>query len=357
MRKLRVGLIGLGAVAQIVHIPVLRGLSTEFDLVGGCDVTRDYAETVAHRFGLPRVYGSSSELIASGDVDVVAVVNSDEYHAEATLEALAAGLDVLLEKPAALTLHEIDAMIAERDRRGRQVMVGYMRRHAGAYARMKSELAAGGSIRHVAVRDIIGPNDYFIEQTGHVLKPEALPGDVVEAKAARGRSAVAASLGPEVSSPKARIFRLLCGLASHDLSALRGLVGVPKSVLAASAHDNGRFISVLLDYGSFTATYEMGMDSVGVFDATIEAFLGDRRLRLTYDTPYIRHLPTRLSILTTTGEELVETAIRPSYRDPYTRQWLRFHAALNGGEAFEETLEDGRHDIELAIDIARLIDA
>lgn len=353
MRRLRVGLVGLGAVAQVVHIPVLQGLADHFEVVAGCDVSLPHAEAIGGRFAVPRVYGSHEDMLACETLDVVAVLNSDEYHADATIAALQAGHPVLLEKPAALTLSDVDRMIAERDATGQAVMVGYMRRHAAAYAKMRSELAGAGAITHVSVRDIIGPNDYFINQTMRVLAANT-PAYLADEKAERARRAIAESL-PDASPVQARAFRLLSGLSSHDLSALRGLVGIPQRVVAATVRGEGRFISAMLDYGSFTATFETGMDAVGDFDASIEVFTGARRLRLQYDTPYIRHLPTRLTSLSSDGDELIQFDSRPSYRDPYTNQWLRLHAALTGGESFEETLEDARHDVELAIEIARLL--
>ena len=89
-------------------------------------------------------------------------------------------------------------------------------------------------------------------------------------------------------------------------------------------------MSAQLDYGHFIATYESGIDGVGIFDGTIEIFTGARRYRLEYDTPYIRHLPIELQIATSENESLVQTSIRPSFRDPYTNQWLRFHEAISG---------------------------
>jgi predicted dehydrogenase len=334
-------------------LPVLKGLTSRFELVAGCDVSLPFAEAVAARHGIPAVYSSPDEMLAKARLDVVAVLNSDEYHADCTIAALRAGSHVLLEKPAALMRKELDQMIAARDAAGKQVMVGYMRRHASAYTELKAELAGTAPIAHVAVRDIIGQNDYFIGQTSDVIGAGEVDPALREDKSARARHAIAESLGAAATSSQARAFRLLSGLSSHDFSALRGLVGQPKGVLAARSSSDGRFISALLDFGSFAATFETGMDHVGVFDASIEIFTGDRRLSLQYDTPYIRHLPTRLTTLSSKGDELLRSESRPSFRDPYTNQWLRFHEALTGGAPFEETLEDAGFDLALAIAIAQ----
>jgi predicted dehydrogenase len=352
LQSFRVGLVGLGSVAQVVHLPVLDGLTSRFEVVAACDVSLPFAEAVAARHGIPSVYASADAMIEHERLDIVAVLNSDEYHADCTIAALRAGCHVLLEKPAALTQRELDGMVAARDAAGRHVMVGYMRRHASAYAKLKAELAAAAPISHVAVRDIIGPNDYFIGQTSDVIVAGEIAPAVREDKSARASRAIAESLGTATPS-QARAFRLLGSLSSHDFSALRGLVGQPRRVIAAHSSSDGKFISALFDFGSFVATFETGVDGVGVFDASIEIFTGDRRFNLQYDTPYIRHLPTRLTTVSRAGDELLRVESRPSYRDPYTNQWLRFHETLTGGAAFEETLEDAAHDLALAIEIAQ----
>jgi predicted dehydrogenase len=349
MRKLRIGLVGLGLVAQVVHLPVLRMLADRFEVVAGCDLSLAHSEAVAARHGIPRVYSSHHELLAAEQLDLVAVLNSDEYHADVTIAALQAGCHVLLEKPICLNLDEVAAMIAARDAAQRQVMVGYMRRQTDAYTRLKAALGPSPDINHVHMRAIIGPNPIFNDEKKHLLVATDLPESAALDRAARAERQVRAAIG---DAPEASVnaFRLLNRLCSHDFSALRGLVGRPKRVIAATCKRQGRYISALLDHGSFTVTYETGMDLVNRFDAHIEIFTGERRWRLQYDSPYIRHLPTKLYSYGSGDEpfSLVETA-----RNPYEIEWLSLWEALVNGAAFDATLEDAAEDVRLAIDIVR----
>jgi len=349
VRKPRVGLVGLGAVAQIVHLPVLKNLTEQFEIVAGCDISLPLAKAVGARYGIPNVYGSHRDMLTAESLDVIAVLNSDEYHAECAIDALDAGCHVLIEKPVCLTLRQVDEIIAARNKANRHVMVGYMRRYAQAYQDMQAHLRYRTDIQHVSVRDIIGPNAYFIDQTTPVLTEE-IPEAAKHARAALAAEQVRESVG-DVTPDIAKAFRLLSGLSSHDLSALRGLVGTPVKVRAASCHRDGRYISALLDYGHFTATFETGIDQVGRFDAYIEVFTGDQRVRVDYDTPYIRHLPTHFSVASSEGDGFTEVRSRPTLRDPYTNQWLAFWRALNGMEPITTTLEDAAEDVRLAIAI------
>jgi len=335
MTTLQVGLVGLGLVAQVVHLPVLRTMPERFEVVAGCDLSLSHAEAVAARHGIPRVHSSLHAMLAAEQLDVVAVLNSDEYHTDATIAALDAGCHVLLEKPVCLNLADVAAMIAARDAAQRKVTVGYMRRHADAYRKLQAALGPAPDIHHVAMRAIIGPNAYFNEQQKALLVAGDLPEAAARERSERADRQVRAAIGdvPEASS---NAFRLLNRLSSHDFSALRGLVGSPRRVIAASCKRDGRYVSALLE--------------VGRFDAHIEIFTGERRWRIQYDNPYVRHLPTRLECHGAGDEpfSVIDTA-----RSPYAIEWMSLWDALVNGKDFEATLEDAAEDVRLAIEIVR----
>jgi predicted dehydrogenase len=135
---MRLGVIGLGEVAQVVHLPLLSALPDLFEVRSACDLSAELLRRVGDRFGIPNRYATSSELIEAGDIDAVLVVSSDEYHADAVIDALEHGLHVLVEKPMCLSPREAEMIIDARDRSGMIVMVGYMRRFAPAFLEAKS---------------------------------------------------------------------------------------------------------------------------------------------------------------------------------------------------------------------------
>lgn len=154
-RIVRVGLIGCGEVAQVIHIPTLGFLSAYFRITYLCDISK---EAITHCS--TRVFGGSSpklttqptELCASPDVDVVFVVNSDEYHADHAILALHNGKHVFVEKPLALNLRDIGRLKeAEASSKGK-VMVGYMRRYAAAFADAVKEIGGLDKILYARVR-------------------------------------------------------------------------------------------------------------------------------------------------------------------------------------------------------------
>ncbi|WP_244935742.1 hypothetical protein [Paenibacillus glycanilyticus] len=75
---------------------------------------------------------------------------------------------------------------------------------------------------------------------------------------------------------------------------------------------------------------------------------GSRKsVKVQYDTPYIRHLPTKLYIQETEGEAFRETVLRPTYTDPYTLELIYMHDVIVSGGILKTTPEDAREDLVL----------
>ena len=351
---LNVGIIGLGEVAQVVHLPVLASLPELFTVRAGCDISPTLAKAVGERFGIPEVYLDATEMIEAGGLDAVLVLNSDEYHADCAVTALEHGLHVLVEKPMCLSPREAEEIIAARDRSGRVVMVGYMRRFAPAFLDAVDLLPSLGRVNFARVHDVIGQNRLIIDQTAHVVRPDDLSQDQLEQRWARGRRLVADAIG-DVPDDLAGAYRLLCGLGSHDLSAMRELLGPPSGVAAARMWRNGGYLAALIDYPDFVVSYETGVDEQLRFDAHLEVFGERASLRVQYDTPYVRHLPTTLVVEETTGNALRRTVTRPHLKDPYTHELEHFHEVVSQGRSPKTSAEDFVADLDLFAELVRVL--
>jgi predicted dehydrogenase len=100
---LRLGLIGVGDVAQRDYLPELGRLDGRAEIVVVCSRTADRAREVAGRFDVPRWTTSYDDVIAADDVDAVLNLTPIQLHAKITLAALAGGKHVYSEKPVAGT--------------------------------------------------------------------------------------------------------------------------------------------------------------------------------------------------------------------------------------------------------------
>ncbi|TDE59709.1 Gfo/Idh/MocA family oxidoreductase [Nonomuraea mesophila] len=355
MSKLRVGVIGLGEVAQIIHLPVIESLGDRYELAAICDISPGLLDRLGDRHRVERRHTDVREMLAAGGLDCVLVLNSDEYHAEATIAALDAGLDVLVEKPMCLSPREAQEIIAARDRSGRTVMVAYMRRFAPAFTEAVERLPELGPIRYARVHDVIGQNRLIIDQTSYVERPGDVPQHVIDEKWARRSALVKEALG-DVPQELEWTYGLLCGLGSHDLSAMRELLGRPKEVSAAKMWRGGGYVVALLDYGDFVVTYETGVDDQLRYDTYIEVYGAAGTMKVQYDTPYVRHFPTTLHLELTDGDSYERSVRRPHLKDPYTYELEHFHDAVTTGAAPKTTPEDYVQDMELFADIIRALD-
>src|SRR3954451_22431649 len=99
-----------------------------------------------------------------------------------------------------------------------------MRRFGPAFLQGKEPLPSLGQINYVRVRDIIGKNQLIIDQMWNVHRPGDIPKDMVGDTWYRAAKLVQEALG-SVREQLQWTYRLLCGLGSHDLSAMRELIG------------------------------------------------------------------------------------------------------------------------------------
>jgi predicted dehydrogenase len=310
---------------------------------------------MGERYNVPVAYRylDYNELARQENLDAVLVLNSDEYHTDPALAALQHGKHVLIEKPMCLTRQEAESIIKARDEAGVQVMVGYMRRYAPAFVQAVEQVRALEKINYARVRDIIGQNAQFIEQSSVVLRPKDISQEAMHDRAERGSQLVKTAIG-EAPPHLVSTYRMLCGLSSHDLSAMRELLGMPSRVIAA--RKTGNFLTALLEYENFTVTFETGVDRNRRFDAHIQVYGESREIRVQYNTPYIRQLPTRLFVTETHGEALEEREIRPTFTDPYTMELLHFSEVVRHNMGPKTSAEDFLHDLalfEMIIDALR----
>lgn len=354
--QLRVGVIGLGEVAQIVHLPVLQSLPELYEISAVCDISPGLLRRVGDRYGVQQRFSDAESMLGDNSLDCVLVLNSDEYHAECAIAALRRNVHVLVEKPMCLSPREAAAIVEARDASDAVVMVGYMRRFAPAFIEATEQIAALGRINYARVHDIIGRNRLIIDQTSTVDRPDDVSKAMMQERWDRGGRLVADAIG-DAPAHLVSTYRLLCGLGSHDLSAMRELLGRPRGVIAARQWRNGNFIAALLDYDDYVVAYETGVDEQVRFDAHIEVY-GDRAsLRVQYDTPYVRHFPTVLVTDETRGDAYHRTVTRPHLKDPYTHELEYFHRMVTRGGTPKTSAEDFVEDLDLFAEIIRAIDA
>lgn len=138
----RIGLVGAGYIGAI-HAAGY-ALNPRARLMAVADIRREKAATLAGKYGL-KVYTTLDEMLAAGELDAVDVCLPSPCHREAVVKAAAAGLHVVVEKPFALNLEDIDAMLEAVRAGGVRLMVAHVCRFMPEYMAAKS-LVDGGTL-------------------------------------------------------------------------------------------------------------------------------------------------------------------------------------------------------------------
>lgn len=356
-QKIRVGIVGCGEVAQVIHLPALRDLADLFTVTALCDVSPSVLDSVGQQWPAAARHADYRDLVASAEVDAVLVANPNVYHAEVAIAAMQCGKHVLIEKPFCVSLAEADALEAAAEAAGVTVQVGFMRRHAPAFTEAVQHLARRrDDIILARVHDVIGPNASIINSTSNVARGTDVPPAMLEKGRRRMSTAAIAAIGVG-EGPRFNAYNLLLGLSSHDISAMRELLGRPKAVLNATQRSGGRAITATFDYGHFVCQFETAVDQIPHFDAHLEVVTPTEILRIDYDTPYIRHLPAKLTVLKGHGAAGTSTDTSfPTRYDAFGVEWRDFHANVTQGRTPKTSLEDARADLEIFRDMIALMD-
>lgn len=346
MSRMRVGIVGCGEAAQILHLPSLYQLADKFVVTALCDVSQTILQGVGDHWNVGKRFQDYRELVQQEDVDIVLVANPNAYHADVTLAAIAAGKHVLVEKPMCVTFREADAIIAARQKAGVVVQVGYMRRYAPAFVRACQLVKALDAIRLARVYDVLGRNALIIGPTSRVIRGQDIPQDILAETSARQNHLITEAIGDAPAELRAA-YGLLLGLSSHDLSAMRELLGMPQRVLYAAQRKGGQYLSAAFDYGSYVCQFETGVDLIPRFDAGLQVY-GDRTvIRVLYDTPYVRNLPIRLVVTSATESGVSEQNEHPGWGDAFVIEWEALYDNIQHQRTPKTSPEDFRQDLEL----------
>jgi predicted dehydrogenase len=360
MSRLRVALFGAGLVGQAVHAPTLSDDHERFDFVAVADPSAMARTAVAARYGVPHAVASLEEALAFGlDAVVIAVPNA--AHTPAVLTALGAGVHVFCEKPLAVTLAECDEILAARG--DRVVQVGYMKLYDPAVERMVRLLTDGPAELVYLSVEVNDPGyEPFVDHLG-LVDPRDVPPALVEDTRRRGADAVREALRAEPDAAQTHAFGGFLASLIHDVSLAHHFLGalgvtVPRPIADAAYFDGGRGVSLdwTLPADGRAHLEHHRLPGVADYRERITAYCRDRILELTFPSPYLRHVPTRLverrSDGSVAGLETIDH--RVSYEEAFRTELRAFHASITTGLPVRATVEAARTDLVAVMDGFRL---
>ncbi|MFV2013629.1 MULTISPECIES: Gfo/Idh/MocA family protein [unclassified Micromonospora] len=149
---LRVGVVGLGRSGHGLHLATIRKLPHLFQVVAVADADPQRCQDTARELGC-RAY-DGVDALAAADLDLVVVATPSNQHLAHTCAALAAGRHVLVEKPVALSVAQIDELEAAADKAGRLVLAAQNLRFTADFLKVAEVLESGrlGTVFQINIR-------------------------------------------------------------------------------------------------------------------------------------------------------------------------------------------------------------
>lgn len=125
--ELKMGILGVGGIAQIAHLPALRK-AQGVRLTAICDTAHDLLHKIGQRYEVKSLYTDHLKFLEEADIDAVLIPVAHGFHAPLSIDAMRAGKHVLVEKPMAVTLQECQEMVRVSKETGKQLQLACMKR-------------------------------------------------------------------------------------------------------------------------------------------------------------------------------------------------------------------------------------
>jgi myo-inositol 2-dehydrogenase / D-chiro-inositol 1-dehydrogenase len=353
-----VGVVGLGAVAQAVHLPLLAKHPDRFRIDALCDLSAGTRDALGARYGVSaeRRFERAEDLLQAEGLDAVAILTSGS-HGSLAAAAARAGLAVFCEKPLAYTFAEIDELAACDPR----LLLGYMKLYDPAVERAMEVLAGRPEPRSVDVTVLHPPSAPQLAHAGLLPAPADIAQGAIDRVLGDEAAVTEQALGA-VPSWVAHVYsEVLLGSIVHDLAVVRALVGGPLQVDDADvwpSEDAEGSVSLLgrLPSGARVSIRWHYLEGYPAYREEVRVHDEQGSVELVFPAPYLLHAPTVLTVVDADSGAERSTQTR-STAEAFERQWLAFEALVREGAQPRAAIDEGREDLIVCQAAARVLAA
>jgi predicted dehydrogenase len=341
-----VGVVGCGLIAQVMHLHYLRELSDRFEIAALCDLSPAVREACGREYGVERLVEDWHDLVAE-PLDAVMVLTSGS-HAPAAIAAAGAGKHVFVEKPMCFSVAEGGEMVAAAERAGVTLMVGYNKRYDPAYVRVVPQVRALDDLRLLRITTLESPIPPYVHQY-NLVRGAALPAAVVDKLTADNAARIGAALGEVDALSRWAYHAVLLDSLVHELNAMRGALGEPDSLEFADIRETG--LTAVFNYGKTHVILAwVDLPNIARYEMEFAFYTPDRRLTLSFPSPFLRSMPTLVVDERGTGGGSPESSRSEeitSYQESFREELIHFHECITEGRTPRTSGRDTLHDIAL----------
>jgi predicted dehydrogenase len=352
--RVRLGIVGLGAVAQAVHLPLIERLRAAFSIAAIADLSPSLTTAMGDRYQVPdeRRFGTLDSLLSAPDLDALVILTSGS-HAPSVLAGLDAGLAVFAEKPLAFTRAEADAIeqgLAD-DPNGR-LQVGYMKLYDPAvrHARAAATDRGLGPPRAIEVTVLHPTSEAQLAHARLLPSPTDIPDATRAAVGAATDALRREALGDAAATSFGRLYTdILLGSVVHELALVRAFAGDPTSVDALTTWPDGAWPPSIELTGRLPADGRVSirwhfLPHYPAYRELVRVVYEAATVELEFPSPYLLHRPTVLRLTSDDGGGRRDE-VWTSVEEAFEAELLAFRDLVVDGRRPLSGLADGRADI------------
>jgi len=174
VKKIRVGMIGCGGMANGVHYPSLASFD-DVEFAGVCDINPDALKSTADKYGIEKRYSSYQKMVEEVTPDAVYVIGQPTIMYSIWLWALSEGLNLYIEKPMGITVHQAEMMAELAEKNHCITQVSFQRRSCPMVMKLRDEVLKRGPVVHALSRfwkkagSNMGPTGFMMDDGVHAV--------------------------------------------------------------------------------------------------------------------------------------------------------------------------------------------
>lgn len=148
MKKINIGVIGLGGIAEFRHLPSLKDLEKEglVQIQGVCDINKQRLDYIGEKFDFKNKYTDYREMIKNIPLDGLLILSSPKYTLEIVSFAIREKKHLLLEKPPGMNLVEVKEIARLAEENKVKVMTAFNRRFSPLFRETRRRILEQGPI-------------------------------------------------------------------------------------------------------------------------------------------------------------------------------------------------------------------
>ena len=168
MDKVTVAFIGCGDMANRVHYPSLASFS-DVEIVALCDIDTEKLHATGDKYGIPNRYTDYQTMIEETSPSAVYAIGQPHVMYDVWMWCLKRGLNLYIEKPMGITLHQARALAYMAEKQGCITQVGFQRRVAPLLVQLKEQCLKHGPVVHAVCEFYKYSPQPYLEARDHMM--------------------------------------------------------------------------------------------------------------------------------------------------------------------------------------------